>query len=500
MHTWYFSMAFLFSSCSSSLLNLSNLFAAEELIETQKVKVIIGMHTWQEATLVGRLGTQNQVPIISFSSPPITPPLTPQRYPFLLRLANNVTSHIKCIADIIHSFTWQKVIAIYEDDDDGDAYELLTLLSEALQDFDSTIEYRLALPPISLLQDPETLIQQELIKLINQTQSRVFIVLQHTSLEMVTHLFREASQIGLMSRDSAWIIPESITNELDYVDKYGISYMEGSLGIKTYYSEESKEYQDFQTQFKKKFRAMNPEEDNSNPGFYALQAYDSIKIVTQALENSTTNQSDFKREILLCRSFNGLSGEIHFEAGQLLQNPILSIVNIVGKSYKEIGFWTEELGFMNGKGNNNNDSAKFKTQGLVGVVQWPGNSERIPKGWNMPITQKPMRIAVPGRTSFSKFVKVKYGDNPAQNEYYGFCIEIFKMVLGLLDYDLPYEFYPLNVTYPDLVQLVYNKVINSFICSFLAFMILLCFLFDSIVFTNLNLCLCLSICCQILLT
>ncbi|KAI9096401.1 hypothetical protein K1719_026120 [Acacia pycnantha] len=167
------------------------------------------------------------------------------------------------------------------------------------------------------------------------------------------------------------------------------------------------------------------------------------------------------REIL-SSSFNGLSGEIHFQAGQLLQNPILRIVNVVDKSYKEIDFWTQENGFTTslptGKSEEN---ATSNTQSLVGVLQWPGNLERTPKGWNMPVKRNPMKIALPGRSSFPKFVKVEYGKSPDQNQYRGFCIDAFYKVVELLGYDLPYEFHPLNVTFPDLVQLVYNKTYDA---------------------------------------
>ncbi|KAK4259695.1 hypothetical protein QN277_006002 [Acacia crassicarpa] len=283
---------------------------------------------------------------------------------------------------------------------------------------------------------------------------------------MVTHLFREGSKMGLVDKDSAWIISESITDLLESVDKSVISsYMGGSLGIKMHYSEKSSEYQEFQAQFRKKFRAKNPEEDNSNPGFYALQAYDSIKVVIQAVERMARDTSSSPQALLreiLSSSFNGLSGEIHFQAGQLLQNPILRIVNVVGKSYKEIDFWTQENGFTTslptGKSKEN---ATANTPSLVGVLQWPGNLDRTPKGWNMPAKRNPMKIAVPGRTSFSKFVKVEYGKSPDPNKYRGFCIEVFDKVVELLGYDLPYEFYPLNVTYPDMVQLVYNKTYDA---------------------------------------
>ncbi|XLS98284.1 hypothetical protein HN51_041019 [Arachis hypogaea] len=49
--------------------------------------------------------------------------------------------------------------------------------------------------------------------------------------------------------------------------------------------------------------------------------------------------------------------------------------------------------------------------------------------------QKPMKIVVPDKIIFSRSVKV--------HKYLG--------------YDLPYKIHAINCTYPDLVQLVYNK-------------------------------------------
>lgn len=252
------------------LKNVRPFLAVEEMIYKQKVQVIIGMHKWSEAALVAEIGSQAQVPIIAFAEPTITPPLMTERWPFLVRLANSSTTYIKCIADIVQTYNWQRVVAIYEDDAYGGDYGMLALLSEALQDVGSMIEYHLVLPPISSLHDPGGLVREELLKLW-QTQSRVFIVLQ-SSFEMAIHLFKEASKMGLVDKESVWIHPESITNLLDSVNKSSISYMEGALGIKTYYSENSTEYQDFEAQFRKKFWPKNAEEDNRYPGFYALQA------------------------------------------------------------------------------------------------------------------------------------------------------------------------------------------------------------------------------------
>ncbi|KAB1205673.1 Pyrophosphate--fructose 6-phosphate 1-phosphotransferase subunit alpha [Morella rubra] len=59
------------------------------------------------------------------------------------------------------------------------------------------------------------------------------------------------------------------------------------------------------------------------------------------------------------------------------------------------------------------------------TVIWQGNLNRTPRGWEMPIDAKPLKIGVPGRTTFDKFVKVEYREKPNENRYDGFCIQIF---------------------------------------------------------------------------
>lgn len=437
------------------------------MIKDKKVKVIIGMHTWHEAALVANLGGQANVPVISFAAPAITPPLMPLRWPFLIQMSTNGSEQIKCIAAIVHAYNWQRVIVIYEDEAYGGDSGKLSLLSESLQNVGSEIEYRLVLPPFSSLSDPEGFVHEEMVKLL-KTQSRVFIVLD-SSLEMVIHLFKQAKETGLVKAESVWIIPDTITSLLGSVSNSVISSMEGALGIKTHYIEGSSKYQDFRAQFQKIFRTEYPEEDNSEPGFFALRAYDSIGIVIQAIERMTSNTSNPEMLLhnMLSSNFSGLSGKIYFDESQLSEPPVLRIVNLVGKSYKEIGFWTPGFGFSvnplkekieerNGSGN-----VTDTTNTLVGPVIWPGNLNQTPKGWEMPTAAKPLKIGVPGRTTFDKFVKVE----PNENYYDGFCIQMFRKALKLLGYDLPYKFEAYNGTYDELVHHVYNKVtlLQSFI-------------------------------------
>lgn len=135
---------------------------------------------------------------------------------------------------------------------------------------------------------------------------------------MVIHLHRQAKKLALTGRESTWIIPDSVTSLLDSVNNPVLSTMDGVLGFKTHYSvEDSSEYQEFHAQFKKIFRTQYPVEDNSDPSIYALRAYDSIRIVIQAIERMTSNSCSPKilLDNMLSSNFSGLSGKIIFQAG-----------------------------------------------------------------------------------------------------------------------------------------------------------------------------------------
>ncbi|GAV78780.1 Lig_chan domain-containing protein/SBP_bac_3 domain-containing protein/ANF_receptor domain-containing protein [Cephalotus follicularis] len=421
--------------------------AATELIEKNKVKVIVGMETWEEAALVADIGSRAEVVVLSFAAPAMSPPLASHRWPFLIRMANHDSAQMKCIADLASSYDWRKVIVIYEDDAYGGDNDKLTLLSKALQNVSSEIEYCLVLPPFSLLSDPKSAIQEELIQVLD-TQSRVFIVLQ-SSLSMTAHLFREAKKMGLMGRDTAWLVTDTVTSILDSVNSSVISSMEGVLGIKNYYDDSTSSYEKFYAQFRESLRFEYPEEDDFYPGIHALRAYDSIRIISQALENMNGDTSSPKMLLknISLSDFTGLSGDMRFKAGELSSTPILRIVNVVGKKYKELDFWNP---------NYSGESAK----NLSVRVIWPGDLfGRVPKGWVMPTNAKPMKIGVPNRTSFDKFVKFESIDNKPV----GFCIDLFNMVLEKLDYALPHEFveHEYDSSYDDLIYKVYDKTYDA---------------------------------------
>lgn len=408
-------------------------FPAQELIHKNKVKVIIGMDTWPEAAIVADIAQQSQVPVISFSSPSLTPSPSSIPFPFLIQMSNNQTSNMNCIADIVHAHNWQNVIAIYEDDPySTDLSGLLTLLSESLMKSNSQIEQRLILPPFSSLSDPKGVVLDELIKLLS-AQSRVFILLK-ASLPMVIHLFKEAQKVGFLGKGSVWIINDDIASMLEYsVNSSVSSSMEGTIGIKTHYSKNSRAY----TQFEQKF--------NSKPGLNALRAYDSITIITKALEKINTSDSRMLLKKMMSSDFNGLSGKIRFKESHLLEDPMMRvIINVVNKKYTELDIWVPNL-------------KVFKT--LDGSVVWPGGlKNNTPRGWKIGSEDNPLRVLIPMNPAFENFVKEK---SPGSGEYEGFSIQVFYDVIGILRDEyagLPYEFYPFNVSYDELVQSIANQV------------------------------------------
>ncbi|KAL7211703.1 hypothetical protein ACSBR2_014540 [Camellia fascicularis] len=360
---------------------LQAVYAAEELIKEEQVQVIVGMETWHEAAVVASIGNREQIPILSLASAAtIPPPSTALRWPFLVQIATNDSQQMNCITSILQSYKWKK-----------------------------KIEHHLVFPPFSSLFDPQGFVHKEFASLLHKQQSRVFIVLQ-SSLPLAIHLFREAKQLGLVGRDSVWIITDAISSLLDSVNTYVISDMQ--------------EYR---------------EEDNSEPGIHAIRAYDSIDTIIRVVQKlGTTNNRTQKMllENILSSDFKGLSGDIRFEGGELSQQfPIFKIINVIGKSYNEVRFWSSKFGFSkNVVGVSGSDSKKLWA---VDSVYWPGKLvNTVPKGWAMPSEAKKLKIGVPALTSFEMIVKVVENSN-GEKSYSGLCVEVFEKVLKVLGYDLP---------------------------------------------------------------
>ncbi|KAL8090790.1 hypothetical protein AgCh_040019 [Apium graveolens] len=424
--------------------------AADQLIRVERVQVLIISLAWQEASVVANVGNRAKVAVIPLGPSAISPTLAHVRWPFVIQMASNSSNEMESVAAIVHSYNWRKVVVIYEEDTYGDP-GTLAVLSQALQQKGSEIEYSLVLPPYFSLSDPQFIDNQ--VAKLQSRNSRVYIMLI-SSVRMAKHLFREAKRTGLMGRDSVWIVTDSITSVLDSRDFSFMKFMKGAIGTKTYYSEKTSSFKELKAQFREIMKVDYPEEDNLVPGVHALRAYDSIMAISQAVTRLGSHEKITSKKLLkeiLQSNFLGLSGNIRFHSGSLLDSSTLGIINIVGKGYKELGFWSPELGFLKNVTQVNGGSGSLKT--LDPAVDWPGDLPRLrdPRGWTMASKTKPMRIGVPGKASFRKFVRVKSGNS---SDISGFCIDVFTEVVKFLEkkyYRLYYEFIPFNGTYDELV-------------------------------------------------
>jgi ABC-type branched-subunit amino acid transport system substrate-binding protein len=435
---------------------LTIFIAAKTLIEKHHARAIIGFRAWQEAVFVAQLGNESQVPIISLSNE--APPWAFSQWPFLVSAARNVDAQMKVVAAIIQSWQWRQVNIIYEDFNpiaNGINPNIIT----AIQEVDAEINELVALSPFS----PYLSISEKLESLKNG-QCRVFIL--HTSITLAIKIFKEASEMGMMGKDFVWITTNDITSQIDSLNASSITSIQGVLGVKNYFSISNKHFKDFQSRFQVMFRLQYPDGPLPEVGTSTLQAYDAAWAVAFSLEGNPhskhsgcldkMNGQELLENILKTK-FEGLTGLFNFSTkGKLAPVHIFSIVNVVGKSYRRLGYWTEGLGFSESI---HKPSIYNKSMSILGQVFWPGGPWSVPKGWVIPTSHSyRLKIGVPAESTFREFVNVTYdhlGGNPIIK---GFSIEVFKAALALLPYHLPYDFIPFAGTYDSLVEQVHVKV------------------------------------------
>ncbi|XP_059451031.1 glutamate receptor 2.8-like [Corylus avellana] len=433
--------------------------SAKILIKKHHARVIIGFRAWQEAVFVAQLGNESQVPIVSLSNE--APPWAFSQWPFLVSAARNVDAQMKAVAAIIQSWQWRQVNIIYEDFNPV-ASGINPNIITAIQDVDAEINELVALSPFS----PYTYISKKLESLKNG-QCRVFIV--HTSITLATKIFKEASEMGMIGKDFVWITTNDITSQIDSLNASSITSIQGVLGVKTYFSTPNKRSKDFQSRFQVMFRLQYSNGPLPEPGTSTLQAYDAAWAVALALEGNLYSKSSGcvdkmngqeLLEKILKTKFEGLTGLFNFSTERkLVPVHIFQIVNVAGKSYRKLGYWTEGLGFSESI---HKSSIYNKSMSILGQVFWPGGPWSVPKGWVIPTSHSyRLKIGVPAKSTFREFVNVTYdhlGGDPIIN---GFSIEVFKATLALLPYHLPYDFIPFEGTYDSLVEQVHVKNLDA---------------------------------------
>ncbi|GKV09007.1 hypothetical protein SLEP1_g20573 [Rubroshorea leprosula] len=408
-----------------------------------------------QANFIVDLGNKSQVPIISFSA--TSPFLSSMRSPYFFRATQNDSSQIKAISSIVQAFRWREVVPIYVDNEFGEG--VIPYLYDALEEVNARIPYKSIISPRST--DEE--IEIELLKLMLM-QSRVFIV--HMTPDLGSRVFDIATKIGMMSEGYVWIITNGMTNLWSLIHRYDhMDSMQGVLGVRNYVPK-SKELENFKVRWKRKFLQDNPSMVNVELDIFGLWSYDATFALAMAVEEvlgtanfnfGASNVESFGQisqngpkliQALSSIRFKGLSGEFGFVNGQL-ESPIFQIFNVNGNGEKGIGFWTSKYGLV--KRPNSTSRAN------LGPITWPGDSHSIPKGWEIPKNGTKLRIGVPKKKGFNEFVKVTWDQWTNSTTFSGSCIDVFREVMKIMPYPVPYDFYPI----PMDVDESYNNLIKQ---------------------------------------
>ncbi|KAL1217173.1 Glutamate receptor 2.8 [Cardamine amara subsp. amara] len=435
--------------------------AALDLIKNEQVSAIIGPRNSMQADFMIRLANKTQVPTITFTAS--SPLLTSIKSHYFVRATLDDSSQVKAIADIVKSFGWRRVVAIYVDNELGEG--IMPYLSDALQDVQ--VDRSVISPEAN-----DDQILKELYKLMTR-QTRVFII--HMESSLAFRVFQKAREIGMMEEGYVWLMTNGMTHMMRYIDHVdSLNTIDGVLGVRSQIPE-SKELEDFKRMFKK--------ENLLDPNVFAIRAYDSMTALAMAVENTnlkslgydngsassnkrtdlgTVGVSRYGPSLINALSdvtFMGLAGEFKLVDRQL-ESSKFEIINFIGKEERIIGYWTPNNGLVN---ENSNKTTSF-TGERFGPVIWPGKSTVVPKGWEIPTSGKKINVGVPVKKGFLNFVEINTNAITNVTTSKGFAIDIFEAALKELPYSvIPqyYEFESLDDDYNNLVYALSNGTYDA---------------------------------------
>jgi ABC-type branched-subunit amino acid transport system substrate-binding protein len=408
------------------------------------VQAILLPQTWEEASLVAEFGNQAKIPILSITDS--TPIWATKKWPFLLQASPDQNAQMKAIAAIVASWEWHQVNVIYEDIDSFRS-GVTPHLSDALREVGVEVSNLVALSPFD-----SSSLSTELERLESE-QCRVFLV--HMSLPLAEQFFVKAKEMNMTEKDYVWITTNPITSLVHSLNVSTISSMQGTVGVKSYYPQQDPHFIKFHTRFRKKFSLENPDEDNREPGTSAMQAYDVVRTVCLAMRESSNGGQQLLDKIMLSKINGSYGRSVQFIDRKVAPAQIFQIINVIGKSYNELGFWSYGKGFSKTTG----DRAPYNTSMRhLKRVFWPGGPWTTPRGWIPSTNSKPLRIAVPTTSSFKQYVKAEYDNSTNTTSYSGFAINLFKATIESLPFDLQYNFTPFDGSYDQIVEQIYLKV------------------------------------------
>jgi glutamate receptor, ionotropic, plant len=448
--------------------------AALDLLENYNVETIIGPEKSSQAIFISALGNRSHVPIISFTA--TSPTLSPSSLPYFVRATLNDSAQLNCIASTIKAYGWRQVVPIYEDTDYGRG--IIPSLVDVLQEIYAHIPYHSVIP----LSATSEQITKELFKLMTM-QTRVYIV--HMSSALATIFFIKAKEIGMMNKGYAWIITDGVTNLMDSLHPSVVESMNGALGVQ-FYLPESTELNNFTTRWNIRYQIENPTDPPLKLNIFGLWSYDTIWAVAQAAEKVGLVNAKFRKPIatknltnlealktsnngpqllkaIMQQKFIGLSGKFDLSDRQLVVSTF-QIINIIGRGWREIGFWTEKNGISRKLNQSQKGTIYSSSLPDLNPVIWPGESIDVPRGFEIPVSGKKLKVGVHS-SGYPEFIKVEVDQTTGAAKASGLSVDVFEESVKMLPYAVPYEYVLFGSpedtgsgSYDDFVYQVHLKV------------------------------------------
>ncbi|KAK9130190.1 hypothetical protein Sjap_010677 [Stephania japonica] len=426
-----------FRNSEGGVLNAAS--AALDLINNVGVQAIIGPETSEEADLLAQIGSRAHIPIISFSA--ISSLLSPTQFPYLVRVAQNVSSQVRAIAAVVAAYGWKEVSIIHDESQSGTA--ILPYLTDALQEIGTVLRSRTSLSSIA-----NTTRMDDMLTKLNGTSTRVFIV--HLPFSLSAEFFLSIKKAGMMKTGYAWILTCGITDLLGYMDNSMLYAMEGVIGVKTHIPS-SDTLKSFRVRWMREFRQEKFKVRELS--IYSLWAYDTTSMVAKiANEVARSSSSELVPNSKL--DSKGLSGEIQL-VNEQLQSSNFEIINVRKRRVQRLGYWTPRSGLSQLL----DDEDKLSTNERdLGTVIWPGGSKSIPRS-------KLLKVGVPVKAGFFEFLNVSRVANDTSPSVNGYSKDVFVEVMRGVPYE--YKYIPFENDhgaaagdYNDLTYQVHNKMFD----------------------------------------
>ncbi|KAK1384375.1 hypothetical protein POM88_022110 [Heracleum sosnowskyi] len=110
---------------------------------------------------------------------------------------------------------------------------------------------------------------------------RVFVI-HSTTLESGYRLYKNAKKLNMTGDGFVWIATNIITDLFHSVSPKNMSLMQGIIGTKTYFQENSIEFQNSRKRFRSQYKNIYPDEEYNEPRIFASHAYDAIRRISAA--------------------------------------------------------------------------------------------------------------------------------------------------------------------------------------------------------------------------